>query len=78
MSHYDQAMKHFHNHRKDRYTQQCAPLVLNTGGSKKEYAVITSSGEEYLVDAYCTEHAVEIFEEQFPGASVVEVLKTGK
>lgn len=74
MSHYDQALKHFHNHRKDRYVQQCAPLALNTCGEKKGYTVITSAGEAYMIDAYCAAHAAEIFTKQLPGVSIAEVL----
>lgn len=69
MTAYAQHMKHWKNHRKDRYTQQCVPLINTTSGGKADYIVLVN-GESYLVTAYCMENAIDLARKQNPGADI--------
>lgn len=65
---YAQAMKHWKNHKKDRYYQQIAPLIT-TNDHKEEFIVKTIDGD-FRFYAYCYEHAAQIATAQ--GLKVIE------
>lgn len=69
MTAYNQALKHWKNPRKDRYTQECAPIISATSGGKSDY-IVSINGGNYIVTAFCMEHAVELARKQAPGADI--------
>ena len=51
MTAYNQALKHWKNPRKDRYTQECAPIISATSGGKSDY-IVSINGGNYIVTAF--------------------------
>lgn len=69
MQAYEKAISHFCNHRKDKFFQQCAPLITTSTGKKDDFCVLID-GESFLVTAYCMKNALEIARDWNPKAEI--------
>lgn len=64
---YNQYMKHWKNHRKDRFTQQCAPSVSSGSlGGIPEFEVYDENGEIYTCSAFSIDDAIKRTQFEFP------------
>lgn len=58
---YEQHMKHWKNHRKDRYTQETFLPSTASGYHMKDFVIVTKEDEEYIISAWNDKDAKERF-----------------